>query len=322
MTQKTTANNERIVVRSEFLAALYPDVPDTLWLEVRCIHPETGEVRTFWAQLNNAKQHETVMKQADKLNAEGYGVYFAPCLRREKKGSAASAALVPALWVDVDCDGNQTRRDKGLTKLRKFEPAPSVIVDSGGGWHGYWLLDAPFLLETDEEKQRIAYILHGLFKALDGDEAYVKSVASVMRLPDSINTKPDRDGAMVQVVDWHPDRRYALSSFDWLAVKPQSTPMFSTNGSGHHPLPPRTEQYLASGATNGSRNAELFAAACQMRDAGYSQSDAERELVVRHVADGDGSESPASREKEARATIASANRPENLSLRRRNMPGR
>lgn len=146
---------------------------------------------------------------------------------------------------------------------------------------------------------------------LDGDEAYVKSVASVMRLPDSINTKLDRNRAKVQVVDWHPDRRYGLSSFDWLAVKPQSnehTPMFSTNGSGHHPLPPQTEQYLASGAHNGSRNAELFAAACQMRDAGYSQSDAEYELVARHVADGDGGENPASREKEARATIASAYR--------------
>jgi hypothetical protein len=181
-------------------------------------------------------------------------------------------------------------------------------VDSGGGWHGYWLLDAPFVLETDEDKHRIAHILHGLFRVLDGDEAYVKSVASVMRLPDGINTKLDRDGAKVQVVDWHPDRRYALSSFDWLGVKPQSnghTPMFSTNGNGQHPLSPRTEGYLASGAHNGSRNAELFAAACQLRDAGYSQSDAERELIARHVADGDGSENPALREKEARATIAS-----------------
>jgi len=69
-----------------------------------------------------------------------------------------------------------------------------------------------------------------------------------MRLPESITTKIDGNGAEVQVVDWHPDRRYALSSFDWLAIKPQSNgyaPMFSTNGNGHHPLPPRTEQYLA-----------------------------------------------------------------------------
>lgn len=312
MTQKTTANNERIVARSDFLAALYPDVSEKLWLELRCIHPETGEVRSFWAQPDNDKQREVIFKQADKLNGEGYGLYFAPCLRREKKGSAASAALVPALWVDVDCDGDPQKRENGLTKLREFEPAPSVIVDSGGGWHGYWLLDEPFVLESDEDKQHISHSLQGLFKVLDGDEAYVKSVASVMRLPNSINTKPDRDSARVQVTDWHPDRRYALTSFDWLALKPQPqnghTPLFSASSNGHHPLPPRTEGYLNSGAHNGSRNAELFAAACQMRDAGYSQNDTERELVARHVADGDGSENPASREKEARATITSAYR--------------
>ncbi len=298
MTQKTIANNERIAARHDFLVALYAASPDTLWLELRCIHPETGEVRSFWAQPNNPKQCEAIFKQADTLNAEGYGVYFAPCLRREKKGSAASAALVPVLWVDVDCDGDLIQRDKALAKLHAFEPAPSVIVDSGGGWHGYWLMDTPFLLENDEDKQRVAHILHGLFRVLDGDEAYVKSVASVMRLPDSINTKPER-GGMVQVVDWHPDRRYALSSFDWLVVKPQSnghTAMFSTSSNGQ--LPPRTGQYLASGAANGNRNNELFAAACQLRDAGYSQSDAERELIGRHVANG-------SSEREALATIKS-----------------
>ena len=306
MTQKMTRNNERIASQTAFLAVLYPDVPDKLWLELRCIHPATGEVRLFWAQPGSAKQCGNALQQADELNAAGFGVYFAPCLRKEKKGSAAAAALVPALWVDID-----HTEVHDLEKLKAFDPAPSVLVSSGGGWHAYWLLDTPFLLDTDEDKQRVAHILHGLFKVLDGDAAYVKSVASVMRLPGSINTKPDRDGAMVQITDWHPERRYALNRFDWLAIKPQTNghaPLFSPNGNGHHPLPPRTEHYLASGAQNGSRNAELFAAACQLRDAGYSQSDAERELIARHIAARNGGEPPASREKEARATIASAYR--------------
>lgn len=214
MTQKTIANNERVAARDDFLAALYVNVPEKLWLELRCIHPATGEVRSFWVQPNNVKQREAIFKQADKLNAEGYGVYFAPCLRKQKKGSAASAALVPALWVDVDCEGDPIQREKWLMKLRELEPAPSAIVDSGGGWHAYWLLDTPFVLETDNDRQKIAHILHGLFRVLDGDEAYVKSVASVMRLPDSINTKPERNGATVQVMECHPEQRYPLDSFD------------------------------------------------------------------------------------------------------------
>ncbi|NUO16963.1 MAG: hypothetical protein HUU03_11045 [Planctomycetaceae bacterium] len=95
-------------------------------LPIPIFHTETGEVRSFWPQQANDEQRESMLKQADKLNGEGYGVYFAPCLRREKKGSAASAALVPALWVDVDCDGDQPKRDRELAKLREFEPVPSV----------------------------------------------------------------------------------------------------------------------------------------------------------------------------------------------------
>ena len=38
--------------------------------------------------------------------------------------------------------------------------------------------------------------------------------------------------------------------------------------SADRPLPPRTLQYIASGAPEGQRNEELLAAACQCRDAG------------------------------------------------------
>jgi hypothetical protein len=308
MTQKTTANNERIVARGEFLAALYPNMPDKLWLELRCIHPETGEVRSFWVQQANHKQRESILKQADKLNGEGYGVYFAPCLRKGKQGKAEAAALVPALWVDVDCDSDAHQRDQNLTRLRDFDPAPSFILDSGGGWHGYWLLSEPFQLQGAADREKIAGILRGLFAALGGDPEYVKTVAGIMRLPDSVNTKRERDGVMVTVVECHPERRYPLGTFAWLESQP-TQPHFdglkvvTLNGNGQHPLPPRTESYLASGAADGSRNTELFAAACQLRDAGYSQSDTERELVPRHLASG-------STEREALATIKSAyNRP-------------
>jgi len=52
------------------------------------------------------------------------------------------------------------------------------------------------------------------------------------------------------------------------------------------PLPSRTLQYLATGAREGSRNSELLAAACQLRDAGMSESEAEHALVPRAVSDG------------------------------------
>ncbi|MCB9452394.1 MAG: DUF927 domain-containing protein [Anaerolineaceae bacterium] len=312
MTQNTATHNTRIITQAEFLDTLYLQPPEGLYLELRCIHPETGEVRTLWTGIGDAKQHEAVLKQAEKLNNEGYGVYYAPCLRQTKQGKAESAELVPALWVDIDCDDDPERRKIGLAALDDFVLPPSAIVNSGGGWHAYWLLDTPFTLQNEDDRQRIARVLHGLFSALDGDPGYVKSVASVMRLPGSTNTKPSRNNTLVQVIAWQPDRRYPLSDFDWLDVRPPKPErigkleVITLNGNGHRHLPPRTEAYLTSGAPLEQRNQELFAAACQLRDAGYSQRDAEGELTSRYLADGNGSENPIGREKEARATIASA----------------
>ena len=65
------------------------------------------------------------------------------------------------------------------------------------------------------------------------------------------------------------------------------------------PLPQRTHDYLDHGAPEGNRNAELFHATCQFRDAGHSLDDAESQLLSRAVADG-------LTESEVRNTIRSA----------------
>ena len=293
------------VVKCEiFLDTLYVSAPQERLLELRCIHPINGQVRSIWSKVH---ERNSVLEQAKQLNTQEYGVYFAPCLRTEKKGNAQSASYVPALWVDIDCDNDPMQRETALERLNNFDLKPSVIVDSGGGWHAYWLLKQPYILETEDDRSYIANILKGLFQLLGGDKNYVKSVASVMRLPSTINTKPERDNACVDITCFEPDRRYDIQQFDWLKVEPSQIQLSSaSNLDGQNHLPQRTQNYLSSGAFKGDRNRELFAAACQLRDAGNSQTDAERELVARHFADSNGTENPVAREKEARATIASA----------------
>jgi hypothetical protein len=299
-----TQNVLPVVKCETFLDTLYGSAPQEHLLEIRCIHPINGQVRSIWS---NVHEQNSVLEQAKQLNQQGYGIYFAPCLRTEKKGNAQSASFVPALWIDIDCENDPKQRDIALSKLRTFDLQPSVIIDSGGGWHGYWLLTNPFILETDDDRNTIVNILKGLFQILGGDEGYVKSVASVMRLPSTINTKPERNGACVNLTYFEPGRRYDIQQFDWLKVEPNQNHLGSvSNLDGQNHLPQRTQNYLSSGSFKGDRNRELFAAACQLRDAGYSQAEAEAQLVERYIADGDDSENPASREKEATATIASA----------------
>jgi len=300
-----------ITRRDDFLAALYGQAEPALWLELRCIHPETEVSRVLWSPVGDPSRRAAILRQADAMNRAGFGVYFAPCLRREKKGDAQAVAAVPALWMDIDCDDDSDQRAGALDKLNTFDLKPSIMLDSGGGWHVYYLLDAPYVLENDEDRQHIARILHGLSAALGGATDYVKSVASLMRLPDSANTKPERGGVVASITEFHPEWRYSLAAFEWLVVQPQPKilPVQFGSGNGHHAsLPQVTLDYLSRGASNGSRNKALFDAACQFRDAGYSQVEAETQLVLRHVADGGSGENPAAREREARATISSVYR--------------
>lgn len=64
-------------------------------------------------------------------------------------------------------------------------------------------------------------------------------------------------------------------------------------------LPRKTLEYLQRGAPSGTRNAELFDATCQFRDAGQGLEETERQLLARALADG-------LTETEARTTIRSA----------------
>jgi hypothetical protein len=300
--QDASNGTSKNVSCGEFLTTLYRGVDPNLWLELRCIDPSGGlSPRVLWSPLGKPG---AILKQVQRLNQQGYGAYFAPCPRWAKRGSAEHAAVLVALWADIDCHGDAVKRAQAWERLQGFDLPPSMIVDSGGGWHPYWLFSEPWLLTTDAERQHAASLLRGLFSVLGGDAEYVKSVASVMRLPGLVNTKPERNGAVVTISHFEPERRYPLAAFEWLAVKPSAaskTPALT--GTGHALLPRATLDYLNNGALPGERNAALFDAACQFRDAGYILVEAERQLVARYVADGNGE---AGREREAQATIASA----------------
>jgi hypothetical protein len=69
--------------RRDFLNALYTGSPDNLYLELRCIHPTTGEVRSLWGNMGNKRELSAALKQTEGLNRAGFGVYFAPCFRRQ-----------------------------------------------------------------------------------------------------------------------------------------------------------------------------------------------------------------------------------------------
>jgi hypothetical protein len=148
-----------------------------------------------------------MLQRLSDTNRMGWGAYFAvglriPGLSRWKRGGASEVVALPAFYTDID---NPT--DATLMKLRGARLPPSVIVHSGGGYHAYWLLDEP-----TRDLNMARQVLQGLARTFGGDGL---SPAQSLRLPGTVNHKPERGGAVCHLVETS-DRHYRLSDFQSL----------------------------------------------------------------------------------------------------------
>ena len=96
-----------------------------------------------------------------------------------------------------------------LERIQRIEPPPSVIVDSGGGYHCYWLLTETFVIETDRDREWIDRVEKSWVALVGGDDG-AKDLARMLRLPGTRNHKyvPPRP---VQFVNYDLERTYSLS---------------------------------------------------------------------------------------------------------------
>lgn len=119
----------------EFLETLFSGLKGYIELrtinsnkDIRQFFYSTGDIERLPKDLNN-----------DNEFFNGSNVYFGVCPRETKMGKEGNVKQVNCLWVDLDCDSEE-EREINLKKLNSFEPSPSSIVDSGHGYHIYWLL--------------------------------------------------------------------------------------------------------------------------------------------------------------------------------------
>lgn len=154
------------------------------------------------------------LQRLSNTNLMGWGAYFAvglrkPGLSRWKRGGAAEVVSLPAFYTDIDDPSPAT-----LVKLRGARLPPSVIVHSGGGYHAYWLLDEP-----TRDLNMARQVLQGLASALGGDGL---SPAQSLRLPGTVNCKPERGRALCRLVE-STDHHYRLSDFHpFISAAPRS----------------------------------------------------------------------------------------------------
>ena len=188
-------------------------VPDS-YLTLTAIHPtQKKRVPSHHIAIGDEVALARSLQQLHTANQMGWGAYFGVGYRkgnlgRWRRGGKADVLALPALFVDLDYPVAEA-----LERLADMLP-PTLTVASGRGCHAFWWLQHPM---TD--LVRAEGILRGLADWLDGDRSM--SVDQVMRLPTSINTKPQRHHAPCRILDLN-THRYSLDDFH--AFEPTSPP--------------------------------------------------------------------------------------------------
>lgn len=160
---------------------------------------------------------------------EGYqgkrNIYFHVNPVRKPLNSKATKEDIARLgWLHVDIDprageDHEEERARALHLLENFKPKPTVIIDSGGGFQGFWRLQESPKLEIDgsvrkaEELEAYNIQLEKLFGA-----DHCHNVDRIMRLPGTINLptskklKKGRKPSLASVVEFN-DESYPISDF-------------------------------------------------------------------------------------------------------------
>ncbi|MDP6779951.1 MAG: DNA-primase RepB domain-containing protein, partial [Candidatus Latescibacteria bacterium] len=184
----------------EFFSALFPE-PYQGFLEIRI--------------LPSGKQHFCrSIKEAVRiaLRERKRNVYFGVALRSGKTGDEDHAVLLPALWADVDAKDHGGDRKLAAKAIAAFELQPSIIVDSGNGFHLYWILKEPEQVVPNNLKH-LRSLLLGLAEAVGGDTA-CRDLSRILRVPGTRNLKDPGNPREVRVLRWRPERQYNTSDFD------------------------------------------------------------------------------------------------------------
>lgn len=131
-------------------------------------------------------------------------------------------AAVNALFGEYDAKDYSSKAD-ALTAVESVNPAASIIIDSGGGYHAYWLLDGTWELTTDADREKAKDIQARWVEYVGADTAS-KDLARVLRVPGTHNLKYE-DKPIVSFVKYDIGLLYDLDELIALLPKPQAQPL-------------------------------------------------------------------------------------------------
>jgi P4 family phage/plasmid primase-like protien len=205
------------ILAKDFLQTLYGNESNgwlTLWT--------SEDKKTKWYKV---QELESAVNDAMNLR-ESKNVYFGLGLRKEnlgeyKRGANKDIISLPCVWVEIDIKGGIHAADNLPTEeevqsiLNTFPLEPSIVNNSGGGLHCYWLLDQPARIYNKKNMQsaermliRFQSVFIRLARAKGLKIDNTADLARVLRVAGTFNRKGEPKPVGTQL--FKPDNRYSI----------------------------------------------------------------------------------------------------------------
>ena len=138
---------------------------------------------------------EAALSHINTANKKNDNVYVALATFKTEKREKNNVEQLKTLFLDIDCGEGKDylTKTEAYTALKEFTKRytllkPSILVDSGRGWHVYWVLDKPY---GKDQWVAVAGQLknackHAGFKA---DVQVTADAARILRVPGTRNHK-------------------------------------------------------------------------------------------------------------------------------------
>ena len=97
--------------------------------------------------------------------------------------------VINCLYADFDAKDHKSKAG-AAEHIKQLDHKPSVIVDSGGGYHCYWLFEKPFILNSLLKEEIARSLQERWVTYVEGDKT-VHDLARILRLPGTLNYKYD-----------------------------------------------------------------------------------------------------------------------------------
>lgn len=144
-------------------------------LELRAIDRKNSTIkRTFHTSV------EAFLEAAHSYGP-GWDIYFGVSTRFQQGGKKQDCFRVRCVWMDFD------KKEQPLPDFGKVQP--DLVVNSGGGFHVYWLLKDPVYVRSGKWAE-IEAINRGLCKEFGGDPMAI-DISRILRVPSFENYKYD-----------------------------------------------------------------------------------------------------------------------------------